>query len=147
MNSVQIDRVLKRFKVPGYSGVYPCNRIPKSTSGRCAMVINLDNDRKPGSHWVCVFVDDSGRGEYFDTFGRPPSGPIKNYLMRNCSRWTYNRRQIQSAASSYCGHYCILYCIFRSRGLDLNKFVCMFSKNDTGLNDMLASKMFASLRK
>jgi len=31
--------------------------------------------------------------------------------------WSYNDIQLQSVASRFCGHYCVLYCILRSRGI------------------------------
>lgn len=144
MNSLQIDRVLRKCKVSGFLGVFPSDRIPERARG--LMVINLDASGKPGTHWVGVCVSEA-KGEYFDTFGRPPSGEILKYLKRNCKRWIHNKQLIQSAASKYCGHYCILYCILRSRGVDLNKFVSLFSKKDTGLNDMLVSKIMRSINK
>ena len=45
-------------------------------------------------------------------------------------------RQIQSVISKLCGHYCIFYCLYRSRGLDVRKVYTIFTK-DTGLNDSI----------
>ena len=142
MNTLQIDRILQRCRIPMYRGVYACDRMP---SGPGLMVVNLDRGYKPGSHWVCVYISVDGRGEYFDTFGRPPVGLIKKYLYINCTTWVYNKKQLQSAVSKYCGHYCVLYCILRGRGINVNVFASYFS-SDTGLNDLIASKMLKSLR-
>ena len=38
--------------------------------------------------------------------------------------------------SKFCGHYCIFYCLYRTRGLDVLKRVRMFTK-DTGLNNSM----------
>lgn len=142
MDSVQIDRILRRCRIAMYRGVYACDRMP---AGGGLMVVNLDPRHKPGSHWVGVYTTRDGKGEYFDTFGRPPVGVIKKYLNNNCSVWNYNKKQLQSAVSKYCGHYCVLYCILRGRGVDVNRFASYFTR-DTGLNDLIASKMLKSLR-
>jgi len=38
--------------------------------------------------------------------------------------------------SRFCGHYCVLYCILRSRGIDMHSIVSSFTR-DTGFNDVL----------
>ena len=144
MNSLQINGILKRCKIRNYIGVFPSDLLPEGAKG--LMVVNLDHSRKPGSHWVCLYID-KNKGEYFDTFGRPPSGKILNYLNKNCKRWIDNKYSIQSVVSSYCGHYCILYCIMRSKGTDVHKFVKLFSKTDTGLNDKIVCEMIGAINK
>ena len=70
------------------------------------------------------------------SFGRRPTENFERYLNRHCSSWTFNRRQLQSVISKFCGHYCIYYCMLRSRGIDMPKIVNSFT-TDTGLNDVL----------
>ena len=96
---------------------------------------NTDASDKPGQHWICMHFED-GRGEYFDSFGRRPTANFERYLNRHCSSWTFNRRQLQSVSSKFCGHYCIYYCMLTSRGIDIPKIVNSFTA-DTGLNDVL----------
>ena len=50
--------------------------------------------------------------------------------------WSYNDVQLQSVSSRFCGHYCVLYCILRSRGVSMRSIVCSFTR-DTGFNDVL----------
>ena len=99
------------------------------------LVCNTDASDKPGRHWICMHFE-AGRGEYFDSFGRRPTENFERYLNRHCSSWTFNRRQLQSVISKFCGHYCIYYCMLRSRGIDMPKIVNSFT-TDTGLNDVL----------
>jgi len=44
---------------------------------------------------------------------------IRAYLDKHCVHWSYNDVQLQSVVSRFCGHYCVLYCILRSRGIDM----------------------------
>ncbi len=71
-----------------------------------------------------------------NSFGRPPSKVSKRYMNAVCEHWTFNARQLQSVVSNFCGHYCIYYCLLRSRGITMNEIVASFS-NDTGFNDSM----------
>src|SRR5262245_38730488 len=137
MDTTQIDTVLRRFGLSKYIGVFVCDKLPKNINGAC--VVNLDKSYERGSHWIVIWVND-GIGEYFDTFGRRPTAILENYMNKNCASWSYNDKQIQSAASKYCGQYCVLFTIFRCRGTDMRAFVNMFTK-DTGLNDAIVFKI------
>jgi hypothetical protein len=91
---------------------------------------------KPGSHWIAIFIDSKGRGEYFDSFWRKPTALFEDYMNKNCNRWIFNTRQLQSIVSSYCGFYCCFYCMLRCRGFDLTRIVKIFT-GDTGFNDSI----------
>ena len=39
-----------------------------------------------------------------------------------CREWIFNKRQLQSAVSRFCGHYCVCFCILRSRDISLPSF-------------------------
>ena len=77
-----------------------------------------------------LFVDENGRGEYFDSFGRALEGTFKHDMDEHCgpTAWTFNRRPLQSVISSFCGYYCCFYCMYRYRGIDLNRIVNCFTK-------------------
>ena len=128
MNTDEIERKLSHR----IDGVFSVDTLPDKPH---LLVCNTDPSDKPGRHWVCIYVKD-GRGEYFDSFGRRPTALFERYLNRHCTSWIYNDRQIQSVISKFCGHYCIYYCMLRSRGVDMRKIVSSFS-SDTGLNDAL----------
>jgi len=132
MNTEEIDRVLKRTRAEGFGGVFSADNLPEKPR---LLVVNTDPANRPGRHWVCVSVKDS-YGEYFDSFGLPPTADFERYLNRHCSSWTFNDRQLQSVVSRFCGHYCIDYCMLRSRHVDMRKIVSSFT-TDTALNDVL----------
>ena len=119
-------------------GVYPSDKIPNLWSLPALIVCNTDTSSKRGEHWLVLYVDNNRRGEYFDSFGRCPLENFKIILNENCAEWIWNERYIQSVISNFCGHYCIVYCLYRSRGLDVRKIVRMFTK-DTGLNDSIVN--------
>jgi hypothetical protein len=135
MNTKEIDAVMKR--TPAYRGTFSRDTIPDVTG---LMIVNTDPRHLPGTHWIAIFIDPTRqRGEYFDSFGRPPDEHFATYMNTHCTNWIYNRRQLQSVVSKFCGYYCIVYCVLRSAGRDMNSFVKTFSR-DTGYNDVLIKK-------
>ena len=106
-----------------FDGVFSAATLPEKPR---LLVCNTDASDKPGRHWICMHFEDS--------FGRRPAANFERYMNRQCSSWTFNRRQLQSVISKFCGHYCIYYCMLRSRGMP--KIVNSFTA-DTGLNDVL----------
>ena len=140
MNTTEINRAMRR--VPTYRGTFCSDNMPGTTG---LIIANTDPCGRPGTHWIAIYISpDRQRGEYFDSFGRLPIARLANYLNRHCDRWYYCENQLQSVASSYCGVYCMLYCIHRSRGVDLENFIACFS-NDTGFNDVIARHMLTKL--
>jgi len=102
----------------------------------CLLVVNTNPASRPGRHWVCICVDKDGCVKHFNSFGRRPTTYFERYMNRHCSSWTFNCRQLQSVTSRFCGHYCIYYCMLRSRGVGMFAIVNSLTA-DTGLNDVL----------
>lgn len=141
MNTFEINKYLKIIHHSLVCNVFAANRLPIYMSPPVYLISNLDPDTKPGSHWIAVFINADGIGEYFDTFGRKPEGYHLTFLKRNAIRWTYNNKVIQNIFSSYCGEYSLLYLYLKYRGMCLKNFVNMFTGNTIN-NDILIKKMF-----
>jgi len=58
--------------------------------------------------------------------------------------WIYNCKQLQSIVSRFCGHFCACFCILRSRGVDLRRFLRYFSR-DTGLKDVIVHELMCNV--
>lgn len=94
----------------GFRGVFASDRIPKlKLMGRPqALVLNLDPQHLPGSHWVAAVIFRNKQQKYlqfFDSYGLKP--PLKS-VPRD---WLvfHNPWRFQSAKSTVCGHYCIYF--------------------------------------
>ena len=119
-------------------GIFPADGLPQRlpTKRPLLLVCNTDPHHRPGEHWIAMFLGDDGSGEYFDSFGRPPLPIFRKFLDRNCSSWTFNKEQLQSILSRFCGHYCVFYCLFKRLRYSMNSIINCFS-NDTMLNDTI----------
>jgi hypothetical protein len=136
MNTRQIDGILEP-RVKNYIGTFSSDNLPHEPG---IFVSNTDPHHLPGTHWIAIYISaDRQRGEYFDSFGRPPNKHFKNYMNGHCRHWIRNKRQLQSVASKLCGYYCVLYCLCRGRSIDMISFVNRFTR-DTGFNDAIVGK-------
>ena len=96
-------------------------------------------------HWVCIYVDKSGDGWYFDSYGLPALIPDHiNRIRKNCKRLRWNTVHLQGSTSNVCGQYCIMFLHYMSSGLGVNKFLENFSlylqKNDEIARNFVSRK-------
>jgi hypothetical protein len=86
------------------------------------IIFNLDPHDKPGSHWVCSFIDLIQKtAYYYDSYGFEPCAEIRR-LLRRCREqgckdiiWNDIRHQRKS---SECGTYCmyVIISLLKGRG-------------------------------
>jgi hypothetical protein len=136
MNTKEIERFVGADTVSRgvFQGVFSVDTLPKQPR---LLVCNTDKSTKPGQHWIAIHVDTDGRGEHFDSFGRAPNEQFEVYMNKHCTKWTFNRRQLQSIISSFCGYYCYMFCMLRCRRVDMTRIVNMFT-TDTAFTDSIA---------
>ena len=138
MNTYELERVIRQY-VKRFDGVFSSDRLP--TKPRL-LVCNTDPSDMPGAHWIAIYVDDDGHyGEYFDSLGREPARVFERYMNEHCREWTFNRKQLQSITSRFCGHYCACFCILRSSGFHMLRYFT----DDTGLNDVVVHELICSI--
>ena len=58
---------LSSKKEPKFNGVYSRNNLPKTKNG--ADVINLDEFKSVGTHWIALHVYNNNNVTYFESFG------------------------------------------------------------------------------
>ena len=142
MNTQQIEQILKKDSQTKkiFKKVCALDQL-KTPSYPSAYVINSDPKNRPGEHWVAVYFDRCGRGEYFDSYGLPPDLLGLNTYMDNYSvkEWIYNRKPLQALFSNVCGHYCVYFILFRCRGVPLHVIISSFTSNLTE-NDRYVSQ-------
>ena len=93
-----------------------------------AYVINLDEYRDIGTHWVALNVNNK-TATYFDSFGVEhfPKEIIKFIGNKNM---IINIYRIQAYDSIMCGYFCIGFINFMFNGNSLTDYTNLFSPND-----------------
>jgi len=86
------------------------------------VVFNLDPHDKPGSHWVCAYVDIKNKvAYYYDSYGYEACPEIKRFLRRchdqGCTEIVWNDIRHQRKKSE-CGTYCMYIIISLLKGKD-----------------------------
>ena len=123
MNSRQLRLILSgdKFTKLSFKGVYAIDemKLIKTVSYPSSFVINLDLSYKPSSHWVAVYFDRNGVGEYFDSFARHPLYEVDHFLCSYAKGWQYNRMQVQELYTTTCGQFVVFYIYRKSQGLTL----------------------------
>lgn len=88
MEASEINEQLKNY--PKLVETFARTQIPKKLSRSHGMVVNTDPSWKQGEHWVSIFIDENGYGEYFDSFGFPPlKKEVISFLSKNCVGMRY----------------------------------------------------------
>lgn len=141
MNTIDIQKHLCKIHPSLQFNVYAANRLPIYSHTPTYIISNLDPDTKPGSHWIAIHIDDSGVGQYFDSYGRPPTGYHRSFLKRNSRQWQFNSDRLQNDLTSVCGEYCLLYLYYKFNGNKMSDFIRIFDTN-TLYNDILLHDMF-----
>ena len=122
MNVREIERILRNTKC--FDGVFSVDTLPAKPR---LLVCNLKLSHLPGDHWICIWVDENREtGEYFDSLGRSPA----NETLNSASSDTKHRQRVLWTVE----HYCVMYCMLRSRNVTMNNFVSCFI-NETTFND------------
>lgn len=141
MDTIEIEKYLNEIHPSLKFNVYAANRLPITIQVPAYIISNLDPDSKPGSHWIAIHIDKNRVGQYFDSYGRPPSGYHRAFLKRNSRLWGYNTKKIQDDWTSFCGEYCLMYLYYKFHGDTMRDFVNLFGEN-TMNNDIFLHNVF-----
>ena len=145
MKGAVIEDILRQKCGKHFIGIFPRDRLPASLPPYRPLLIvcNTDPHYKPGQHWIALYIGTRGRGKYFDSFGIYPPLIFSSFFNKNCSEWIYNSKRIQSVVSTFCGQFCIFYCLYKQLGYELKDIVACFHTEDTALNDVIANTFFS----
>lgn len=142
MNTLELQKCLHKIHPSLKHNVYAANRLPIHVEAPVFVISNLDVDTQPGSHWIAIHIDNKRVGQYFDSFGRPPTGFHKTFLNRNCRLWDFNTKRLQNDWTTVCGEYCCVYLHYKFYGNSMFDFTHVLQENDTLSNDILVCEMF-----
>ena len=121
LNTRQISEILRTdyFTRKIFHGVFARNMLPKKINYPSCLVVNTDNSKGPGEHWIAFFYEKNGFCEFFDPYGLDPKFyGFLSYIRRTSKGFGWNKIQYQPVDSRACGYYCLLYLFIRSRNLN-----------------------------
>jgi hypothetical protein len=112
------------------------------------IIFNLDPHDKPGSHWVCAYLDLlGGAAYYYDSYGYEPPAEVRRLLRRcreqGCKNIVWNDVRHQRK-NTECGTYCMYVIISLLQGRSFTD-ICKNPVNDDTMN-ALRDLLFATER-
>ena len=122
-----------------FNGVFSRDNLPNEIKNG-AYVINLDEYRDIGTHWVTLCVNNKS-ATYFDSFG-------VEHILNEIKKFGDNKNiitnifRIQAYDSVMCGYFCIGLIDFMFNSNSLTDFTILFSPNDLKKNDDIILNYF-----
>jgi hypothetical protein len=143
MDTISIKEYIKPHQRQSvFKGVFPCDYLPTSFRLPAAFVINLSQHDEPGTHWVALYISESGSGYYFDSFGiKPTNFHIITFLKIHTKSVRYNTKQLQHITSNKCGRFCSVFIVLALRNCSVISFLSRFGVN-LYVNDMIIENMY-----
>jgi Ulp1 protease family, C-terminal catalytic domain len=115
------------------------NLAEMKANGKSAIgiIFNLDPHDKPGSHWVCAYIDlNKMKAYYYDSYGYEPEPAIKKLLRRcrdqGCREIIWNDYKHQRK-NTECGTYCLYIVISLLKGVPFSH-LCKNRVDDDTMN-------------
>jgi hypothetical protein len=143
MDSVGISTILQQDELtrPYFKGVFSADNVLQfKPSYASAIVVNTDPSSEPGQHWVAIFIDKHGVGNFFDSYGNKPEyyhSAWNLWLSKWTKHWMYNSRVVQPDNSVHCGVHCLFFIHHRCQGMSFPKVVKLYTDNKVW-NDSMA---------
>jgi hypothetical protein len=148
MNTLELIEALTKYPFTRriFCGVFSIDLLPQKRFSRpCCFIINTDPSNKAGNHWFSIFLPKFGPIEYFDSFGiQPINQEVYEFIKLNGGKWIFNNFQIQSNSTATCGKFCILFILYRARGMKFRKFLELFRPDKT-YNEIFVDKLFEKM--
>ena len=129
MYATEIYEKLKKY--PQFAGIYAKDELHKNQLRLpMGLIANTDKASDPGTHWIAIFIDKDGIGEYFDSYGLPPLlNEFTDFLHNFCiNGYFYNRNILQCITCITCGQYCTAYLTARFNGISYSEYISVVVK-------------------
>lgn len=126
MNGLRGDEFQEYFgKVshvqPYFFGVYSIDSLPISLPIKKFLIVNLDPQTAPGSHWLVICRPSRFILEIFNSLGFETLDILMpHFKFRTRFEVHFNKQQFQENLSTICGFFCIYFAIFRVLNYDMS---------------------------
>ena len=111
---------------PKFNGVYSRNNLSKIKDG--AYVINLDEYKSIGTHWIALYVN-AENVTYFDSFGvEHIPKEIRKFIVNKIIK--VNIYRMKAYDSIMCGYFCLGFIGFMLKGKNSLEYTNLFSPSE-----------------
>ena len=155
LSGKEIENFSKRFLNRDFAGVYSMDNIDlqkirdKLAAAKyfaaASCIVNTSEQNEKGEHWIAIHINNSGRAEYFDSYGLPPiQRGVKQLCYSLATEYDWNDQPVQDImdqSSVACGYHALFYLYVKQcepkmkLGDIVNNF---YSINNLKLNDLFA---------
>jgi hypothetical protein len=112
-----------------FIGVFAINKLPTKFLRPCCFIANTKPETHPGEHWIAIFINKEGYGDYFCSYGQEPEYVFVSFMEKHCISWNRATKTIQQNISAVCGQYALFFLHARANGCSMAKFLRLFTKN------------------
>jgi len=110
LDNIQLDEIGKKLIGSSFCGVYAYDQYPIHNQNCTYSIINTDNSRQSGTHWISVFKRDKTL-YIFDSFGRFSKNVLKKFVKTHIDQGykivDINHTSDQGNNQQDCGLRCI----------------------------------------
>jgi hypothetical protein len=139
LTNIDIDNFFKNN--PRYGGCFARNRLPKEPNGKF-YVINMDDEKGPGTHWVSIYCCHPDIDYYFDSFGVEPPEEVLKFIKSDEKKLIVNDVQIQSMDSNNCGYFACIVLKQLDEGYNFSTIILKHFTNKIGFSEEYINKQF-----
>ena len=93
MDSVTLHR-LSQSVLSEFLAVFPSDLLPSDVPGPCCFIANTQPSGTRGEHWISVFINKEGYGDYFCSYGVPPKPVFANFMKNETIDWNFSAKRI-----------------------------------------------------
>jgi len=122
----QLNGTCKKLFGVKFKGVFPSDKIPKLNDLSPYCILNLDNSKQSGSHWIALAkLNDKNDTLVYDSFGRDYKKIIPNLNYSGNGRIkNTDRDSEQNVLQTDCGARCIAFLmVFHRHGYNMAKYI------------------------
>ena len=138
VGTLEINKIMYNHPITRkyYRGTWALDKVPMKQAfkrkARSCFIVNSCPSTHPGSHWTSVWIDENKNSkkrkvEHFCSYGLPPPLKLHRLLSRGSTDYKRNRKHLQKQNSILCGYYCMIYLMFKCRGLGMKAFLKCFT--------------------
>jgi len=123
-----------------FGGVYSRNNLPAVIEPKF-YIVNLDDAKGPGTHWVCIYNCNHNVCYFFDSFGVDPCVEVLEFMKQSHKKILGSTYQIQMLGTILCGYFCIYVCNELLNNTPFCDILLQFDPNNSRNNDSIIKQL------